>query len=225
MGPDINQNTNYFNFAADGPRVAGTLARLGASNAARLGDFKLVASHWSPAPWVKISSGNTISGQSGILPVNGTPGRSSGAAISPAANSTTIRHRLRAEFGRFRPWAGTGPTSALTQFARCTPLICAAFRMPTMFASMPSASRTNLTSRSFTTVARIRSHRIISSRSKRFAPSWTNIPTSRRFSSWAGRFAWRRCLRDVAVWRREFSHSQEPAVSGKTSLRIRRPRR
>jgi len=28
---------------------------------------------WSPAPWLKLSSGNSISGQSGNLPVNGTP--------------------------------------------------------------------------------------------------------------------------------------------------------
>lgn len=48
MGPDLNQNTNYFNFNADGPRVAGLLARIGTTNAARLGGFKLIASHWSP---------------------------------------------------------------------------------------------------------------------------------------------------------------------------------
>jgi O-glycosyl hydrolase len=118
MGPDINQNTNYFNFAADGPRVAGTLAKLGAGKAAQLGDFKLIASHWSPAPWVKISSGNSISGQSGILPVNGTPwpfiwaGNFAGGKLDTSGTP-------RAEFDD-SSLGGTGPTSALTQFARCT---------------------------------------------------------------------------------------------------------
>jgi len=118
MGPDINQNTNYFNFNADGPRVAGTLAKLGASKAARLGDFKLIASHWSPAPWVKISSGNAISGQSGILPLNGTPwpfiwgGNFAGGKLDTSGTP-------RAEFDD-SSLGGSGPTSALTQFARCT---------------------------------------------------------------------------------------------------------
>ncbi len=118
MGPDINQNTNYFNFNADGPRVAGTLARLGASQAARLGAFKLIGSHWSPAPWVKISSGNAISGQSGVLPVNGTPwpfiwaGNFAGGQLDTSGTP-------RAEFDDSAQ-GGTGPTSALTQFARGT---------------------------------------------------------------------------------------------------------
>lgn len=118
MGPDINQNTNYFDFTADGPRVAGTLATLGAGKASRLGDFKLIASHWSPAPWVKISSGNTISGQSGILPVNGTPwpfiwgGNFAGGKLD--TSGTPLAAFDDSSLG------GTGPTSALTQFARGT---------------------------------------------------------------------------------------------------------
>jgi O-glycosyl hydrolase len=118
MGPDINQNTNYFDFTADGPRVGGTLAKLGAGNAARLGDFKLIASHWSPEPWVKISSGNAISGQSGILPVNGTPwpfiwgGNFAGGRLD--TSGTPLAAFDDSSLG------GTGPTSALTQFARCT---------------------------------------------------------------------------------------------------------
>ena len=118
MGPDINQNTNYFNFNADGPRVAGTLAKLGAGKSARLGDFKLIGSHWSPAPWVKISSGNAISGQSGISPVNGTAwpfiwgGNFAGGKLDTSDTP-------RAEFDD-SSLGGTGPTSALTQFARCT---------------------------------------------------------------------------------------------------------
>ncbi len=118
MGPDINQNTNYFNFSADGPRVAGTLARLGLSQSARLGDFKLFGSHWSPAPWLKIASGNLINGQSSIFPVNGTPwpfiwnGNFAGGKLDTSGSP-------RAEFDD-ASLGGSGPTSALTQFARCT---------------------------------------------------------------------------------------------------------
>ena len=118
MGPDIAQNTSYFDFNADGPRVAGTLARMGASKARQLGDFKLIGSLWSPAPWVKISSGNAISGQSGILPVNGTPwpfiwgGNFAGGKLDTSGTP-------RAGFDD-SSLGGTGPTSALTQFARCT---------------------------------------------------------------------------------------------------------
>jgi hypothetical protein len=62
MGPDIDQNIAYFNFNADGPRVAGTLAKMGTDQAAQLGDFKLITSLWSPAPWVKTPSGNPSPG-------------------------------------------------------------------------------------------------------------------------------------------------------------------
>jgi len=59
-GPDINQNTNYFDFTADarGSRHAGQTGR---RQRRALGDFKLMLA-WSPER-VKISSGNAISGQ------------------------------------------------------------------------------------------------------------------------------------------------------------------
>jgi O-glycosyl hydrolase len=118
MGPDINFNTNYFNFAAGMPAVAGPLAELGNSKRGQLGDFKLFGSHWSPAPWVKVSSGNSISGQSGNLPVNGTPwpfiwgGNFSGGKLD--TSGTPLNVFDDSSLG------GTGPTSALTQFVRCT---------------------------------------------------------------------------------------------------------
>ena len=43
MGPDINFNTNYFDFASGMPSVAGPLAQLGDSKRGQLGDFKLFA--------------------------------------------------------------------------------------------------------------------------------------------------------------------------------------
>jgi O-glycosyl hydrolase len=118
MGPDIDFNTNYFNFASGMPLVAGPLAQIGESKRGQLGDFKLFGAHWSPAPWVKVSSGNSISGQSGILPVNGTPwpfiwgGNFSGGKLDTSGIPLAVFDDSSL--------GGTGPTSALTQFIRCT---------------------------------------------------------------------------------------------------------
>jgi len=118
MGPDINFNTNYFNLAAGMPGVAGPLAQLGDSRRGQLGDFKLFGSHWSPAPWVKVTSGNSISGQSGNLPVNGTPwpfiwgGNFSGGKLDTSGTPLAVFDDSSV--------GGSGPTSALTQFVRCT---------------------------------------------------------------------------------------------------------
>jgi O-glycosyl hydrolase len=126
MGPNIDQNTNYFNLSADGPRAAIAAAKAGAARRERLGDFKLIGSIWSPAPWLKISSGNVISGQSGILPVNGTPwpfiwgGNFAGGKLDTSGTT-------RAQFDDLS-LGGTGPTSALTQFARCTCAYLRAFQ-------------------------------------------------------------------------------------------------
>jgi hypothetical protein len=100
------------------PSVAGPLAQLGNGKRGQLGDFKLFGSLWSPAPWVKISSGNTISGQSGNLPVNGTPwpfiwgGNFSGGKLDTSGTPLAVFDDSAV--------GGTGPTSALTQFVRCT---------------------------------------------------------------------------------------------------------
>ncbi|HVU04776.1 MAG TPA: MYXO-CTERM sorting domain-containing protein [Polyangiaceae bacterium] len=116
MGPDIDQNVLLFDFADDGPKTAGAVAQAGLAKKAALGDFKLFGSMWSPAPWLKITSGGTISGQSGILPVNGTPwpfiwgGNFSGGKLDTSGTA-------RAEFDD-SSIGGSGPTSALTQFAR-----------------------------------------------------------------------------------------------------------
>jgi O-glycosyl hydrolase len=116
MGPNIDQNVAYFDYQDDVPRTAGLLAQQGVAKKAELGDFKLIASMWSPPPWLKLSSGNTISGQSGIFPVNGTPwpfiwgGNFSGGKLDTSGTA-------RAEFDD-SSLGGTGPTSALVQFAR-----------------------------------------------------------------------------------------------------------
>lgn len=118
MGPNINSNITYFNFAAGGPQVAGLTAQVGKSLINNLGDFKLFGSHWSPAPWLKLASGNVYNAGGVNLPANGTPfpfiwlGNYSGGVLDTSG-------ALRPEFDD-SSLGGTGPTSALTQFARCT---------------------------------------------------------------------------------------------------------
>lgn len=110
MGADIDQNIQKFDLDDEGLRVAGVMARKGNDKRAQLGDFKLIASIWSPAPWLKISSGNTYGSSGGILPTQGTPfpfiwgGNYAGGKLD-------VSNTPRAEFGN---------TSALTQFARST---------------------------------------------------------------------------------------------------------
>ena len=114
MGPDIDANVAYFDFDSGGPHVAGTLAQIGQSHAAALGDFKLIGSIWSPAPWLKVSSGHTIGPADWPLPVGGTAwpfiwaGNFSGGRLDTSDTPLAVFDD------------GTGPTSALTQFARST---------------------------------------------------------------------------------------------------------
>ncbi len=116
MGPDIDKNAASFDFG--GLQTAGLVAQLGQAKRAQLGDFKLFGSLWSPAPWVKVSSGNTIGGQGGVLPVNGTAwpfvwaGNFAGGRLDTSDTPLAVFDD--------RSQGGTGPTSALTQFARCT---------------------------------------------------------------------------------------------------------
>ena len=119
MGPDINQNTNYFDFSYGTTPVAGLLARLGTGRSNQLGAFKLIGSMWSPAPWVKISSGNVCPNLGGTpYPVAGTPwpfiwfDNFAGGKLD--TSGTPLPDFDDSALG------GSGPTSALTQFARCT---------------------------------------------------------------------------------------------------------
>jgi len=118
MGPNINSNIAYFNFttSGSGPQVAGVTAQLGKSLITNLGDFKLFASLWSPMPWVKLTDGNTYQSGGANLPANGTPfpfiwlGNFAGGSLDVSGTP-------RPEFDDSAQ-GGTGPTSALTQFAR-----------------------------------------------------------------------------------------------------------
>jgi hypothetical protein len=114
MGPNIDTNIGYFEF----PSVAGTVAQAGIMRRLQLGDFKLFGSLFSPAPWVKVASGNSYSGSTFGLPANGTPwpfiwlGNFAGGKLD--VSGTPIADFDDSGLG------GTGWTSALTQFARCT---------------------------------------------------------------------------------------------------------
>jgi hypothetical protein len=118
MGPNINSNIAYFDFTAGGPQVAGVVAQVGKSLINNLGDFKLFGSHWSPAPWLKLASGNFYEAGGSELPADGTPfpfiwlGNYAGGVLDTSGTP-------RPEFDD-SSLGGTGPTSALTQFARCT---------------------------------------------------------------------------------------------------------
>ena len=120
MGPNIDSNIAYFDFTASGsnPQVAGVAAQTGQSRISSLGDFKLFGSLWSPAPWLKLVDGNLYGGGGPDLPGTNTPfpfiwlGNFSGGILD---TSGTVRPQFDDS-----ALGGTGPTSALTQFARCT---------------------------------------------------------------------------------------------------------
>jgi O-glycosyl hydrolase len=119
MGPNIDSNIAYFNFTAtgSGPQVAGMTAQTGQALKNSLGDFKLFASLWSPMPWVKVVDGNTYESGGSDLPADGAPfpfiwlGNFAGGMLD--TSGTALPQFDDSALG------GTGPTSALTQFARC----------------------------------------------------------------------------------------------------------
>jgi O-glycosyl hydrolase len=112
MGPDIEKNIAYFDY--DKVAWQGAMARAGLARKAQLGDFKIYGSMWSPMPWIKVANGQKWGDHQGIMPATGTPypfiwgGNFAGGKVDTS-------DKPRAVFDD-----GTGPTSALTQFARCT---------------------------------------------------------------------------------------------------------
>ena len=110
MGADIAKNIALLDVSETG---AIALYQAGLQRAKNPGDVKLIGSLWSPPPWVKIASGNKIANMSGPKPLNGTPwpfiwgGNFSGGRLDVSGEPLTVFDD------------GTGPTSALQQFARC----------------------------------------------------------------------------------------------------------
>lgn len=135
MGPDLNQNiSRYFDFGYASAASAGRLAKAGADRVTGGpvggGDpnaFKLIGSIWSPAPWLKVSTGNTIQDNHSFpLPANG--------AAYPfvwfdnfAGGKLDTSGVPRAEFNDASQ-GGAGNTSALTQFARSTAAYIAGYQ-------------------------------------------------------------------------------------------------
>jgi O-glycosyl hydrolase len=115
LGPDAEQNLTKLDL--DDPQLAqvGALARAGARRAQKKdAPFKLLGSVWSPAPWLKVSSGGRFEGAGEVMPKSGTPwpfiwaGNFAGGKLD---TSGTPRDELD---------DGSGPTSALTQYTRIT---------------------------------------------------------------------------------------------------------
>lgn len=112
MGPDIETNIQYFQYTADGAIEEGKKRQ------EELGDFKLTGSVWSPLPWVKISSGNRYNQNWWPGPVQNTPwpfiwgGNFAGGHLDVSGQPLAVFDDSHL--------GGTGPTSALTQFARST---------------------------------------------------------------------------------------------------------
>ena len=111
MGPDINKNIQYFDFTKKD--AVGQLAVAGLHRKEAMGDFKLYASLWSPAPWVKVANSQKWGKHAGIMPETDTPypfiwgGNFAGGKVDTTDKPLAVFND------------GTGPTSALTQFARC----------------------------------------------------------------------------------------------------------
>jgi O-glycosyl hydrolase len=116
LGPEIEKNIQLLDFDDPGLQHLGLLAQRGLREKAALGDFKLLGSLWSPAPWLKRSSGGQYGDSSDIMPKRGTPfpfiwgGNFAGGALDTSGKPVPAFDD--------RALGGTGATSALTQFAR-----------------------------------------------------------------------------------------------------------
>lgn len=120
MGPDIDQNIELLKVELNGAVQAG-LSRMN-----ELGDFKLVGSLWSPAPWLKVSSGNLYGQDWWPGPVANTPwpfiwgGNFAGGRLDVSDQPIAVFDDSHL--------GGSGPTSALTQFARTMAAYLRAFQ-------------------------------------------------------------------------------------------------
>ncbi len=116
MGPDIERNIQLFDFGASEVQARGLLAQRGEAERAQLAGFKLIGSVWSPAPWLKQTTGSKVREVSPMGPKARTPfpfiwnGNFSGGKLDTSGTPQPAFDD--------RAFGGTGPTSALTQFAR-----------------------------------------------------------------------------------------------------------
>jgi O-glycosyl hydrolase len=114
FGPELAQQIGKFDFASPDIRGIGALAQRGQRIGGARGEFKLVGSVWSPAPWLKKSSGAHFEGGGGNMPAQGTPWPFIWAGNFAGGVLDTSDKKLPELADR------AGPSSALTQFARIT---------------------------------------------------------------------------------------------------------
>lgn len=113
LGPELAQQLGSFDYASPEARAIGSLAQR-STRLAQKGEFKLVGSIWSPAPWLKKSSGSHYEGGGGDMPKAGTPfpfiwGGNFAGGVLDTSDKPLAELADR-----------SGPTSALSQFARIT---------------------------------------------------------------------------------------------------------
>ena len=115
MGPDIDDNiARCLDFDDAGIKAGAECAKVGT---AKIPGFKLIASLWSPAPWVKVSSGRKAMYNNEPMPKNNPPypfvwfNNFAGGTVDTSGTP-------RPEFDDSSLPGGKGATSALTQFAR-----------------------------------------------------------------------------------------------------------
>ncbi len=110
MGPNLKSNVTYFTYSPNGAIAAGL------DHTQELGDFKLIGSVWSPLPWLKIASGDSWLDNWWPGPVSGSAwpfvwgGNFAGGKLDVSGIPLAVFDDSAV--------GGTGPTSALTQFAR-----------------------------------------------------------------------------------------------------------
>ncbi len=122
MSADIDANAAYFDLS--GTTAAGAAARRGIARQGRLGGFKLIGSIGSPAPWLKVPSGNRMFGfgLTTYKPKDRTPfpfiwmGNFAGGRLDVSGTPLSVFSD------------GSQATTALTQFARCTAAYVRAFQ-------------------------------------------------------------------------------------------------
>jgi len=187
-GPGCGSQRDEFRFqpSACSSRRCGCARGMARTN--QLGDSKLIGSYWSPAPWLKISSGNKSPSW------GGTPMPSLHSVAfclvrqfcrRPTRHLGYRSHRVR----RFVPRRCPAPTSALTQFVRGAAAFVRAFQRTNNVRFYAISIQNEVNFEEFYNSCTYPLSALTSRRSKPCAPNSTNIPTWRRSGSWTRGFA------------------------------------
>jgi O-glycosyl hydrolase len=142
MGPDIDDNiARTLDLESDMTRAAEAVLAAARLRDPELARFKLVGSVWSPAPWLKVSSGTVTGADYGAWPHSrpGTPRPHVSTAGNFVGGRLDVSNVPLQVFddsalpadrpGGPNAGAVRGPTSALVQFARSTAAYVRAFQL------------------------------------------------------------------------------------------------